>query len=163
MEEKILVPHIYHVREATDEVMGVIVMEDLTEKGHKSPVIANVELIKEVVKALACLHSASLRNRTFTTVPPLPSRHFERLSANYRAVVALFVEHNIDTTLLRSSRELFTAESMISTVEGAAEKLGCETVLVHGMVTRENIFVVNKDDQRVLALIDWKGCTYRIH
>ncbi|VDO63970.1 unnamed protein product [Haemonchus placei] len=92
-------PRIFHIKRHTKEFSGVVVMEDIGERGVQQDAIKglSVEAVRDLLQQLAVLHTISMKHTGWnTTVADLPPSYYTSLVYNYNDMVDFFEHHDVD-------------------------------------------------------------------
>ncbi|CAD6192855.1 unnamed protein product [Caenorhabditis auriculariae] len=159
---KLASPNILHIKKHSKEGSGVVVMEDVGEKGVEQDPVKGLPLdaMRDVLKHMAYLHATSLKHTSWSTlVADLPPSYYAHLIGNFEAAMNFFERHDVDHSRFVHTAKYFSAEYLHTTATESAEQLGVPRVLVHGEPYASNVFVRQEGkDQRVSAIIDWTEC-----
>ncbi|WKY06635.1 hypothetical protein Q1695_006655 [Nippostrongylus brasiliensis] len=162
---KLPAPRIFHIKRHTKEFSGVVVMEDIGERGVQQDAIKglSVDGVRDLLRQLAVLHTVSMKHTGWsTTVADLPPSYYTSLVSNYNEVVNFFEHQDVDHSRFVETGRYFTAEYMHEMSTEAAEHLP-PRVFVHGEPYASNIFTIaDSREHRIAAIIDWteshSGC-----
>ncbi|VDP23481.1 unnamed protein product [Heligmosomoides polygyrus] len=162
---KIPAPRIFHIKRHTKDFSGVVVMEDIGERGVQQDAVKglSVEAVRDLLRQLAVLHAISIKHTGWsTTVADLPPSYYTSLASNYNDMVNFFESHDVDHSRFVVTAKFFSVEYLHDTYTEAAEKLP-PRVFVHGEPYASNVFISNDSrEQRIAAVIDWTGlCSHR--
>uniref|UniRef100_A0A7I5EB20 CHK domain-containing protein n=1 Tax=Haemonchus contortus TaxID=6289 RepID=A0A7I5EB20_HAECO len=151
-------PRIFHIKRHTKEFSGVVVMEDIGERGVQQDAIKglSVEAVRDLLQQLAVLHTISMKHTGWnTTVADLPPSYYTSLVYNYNDMVDFFEHHDVDHSRFVETGKYFTAEYLHNTSTDAPDQMP-PRVFVHGEPYASNIFLIN-DSHKIAAVIDWTG------
>ncbi|KAK6751506.1 hypothetical protein RB195_003105 [Necator americanus] len=162
---KLASPRIFHIKRQAKDFGGVVVMEDIGERGVQQDAIKglSVDGVRDLLRHLAVLHTVSMKHTGWNTlVADLPPSYYEYLVSSYNDMVNFFERHDVDHSRFVETGQYFSSEYLYTTSTEAAEKLPPK-VFVHGEPYASNVFVLNDSkDSRIAALIDWteshSGC-----
>ncbi|CAI5449452.1 unnamed protein product [Caenorhabditis angaria] len=163
---KLVAPNIIHIKKHSKEGSGVVVMEDVSDKGvEQDPVKGlTLEIVRDLLKHIAYLHATSLRHSSWSTlVADLPPSYYTHIIGNFDETMTFFERQDVDHSRFVHTAKFFSDEFLHSIATETTEKLEIPKVLVHGEPYTSNIFTRTEGkDQRVSAIIDWteshSGC-----
>ncbi|RCN32252.1 hypothetical protein ANCCAN_21941 [Ancylostoma caninum] len=92
-------PRIFHIKRQTKDFSGVVVMEDIGERGVQQDAIKglSVDAVRDLLRHLAVLHTVSMKHTGWsTTVADLPPSYYAYLVANYHDMMNFFERHDVD-------------------------------------------------------------------
>ncbi|CAB3405804.1 unnamed protein product [Caenorhabditis bovis] len=163
---KLIAPNIIHIKKHSKEGSGVVVMEDVSEKGvEQDPVKGlSLEVVRDLLKQIAYLHATSLKHTSWSTlVADLPPSYYAHIIGNFDDTMTFFERQDVDHSRFVHLAKFFSAEYLHTTATESTDELGMPKVLVHGEPYASNVFTkMEGKEERVMALIDFteshSGC-----
>ncbi|KJH45145.1 hypothetical protein DICVIV_08811 [Dictyocaulus viviparus] len=160
---KIPAPRIFHTKRHTKEYGGVVVMEDIGERGVQQDAIKglSVDTVRDLLRQLAVLHNISIKQIGWnTTVADLPPSYYSYLVSGYNDIVDFFVRNDVNHSCFTATSKYFTSEYLQKMSTEMSEQLPPK-VFIHGEPYASNVFVVaDSKEPRIAAIIDWTGTFY---
>ncbi|CAA21584.2 CHK kinase-like domain-containing protein [Caenorhabditis elegans] len=163
---KLIAPKIIHIKKHSKEGSGVVVMEDVSEKGQEQDPVKGLmlEVVRDLLKQIAYLHSISLKHTSWSTlVADLPPSYYAHTIGSFDDTLTFFERQDVDHSRFVHIGKYFSDEYLHSTATETTELLDIPKVLVHGEPYASNVFTkMEGKEQRILSLIDWteghSGC-----
>ncbi|CAL2039645.1 unnamed protein product [Caenorhabditis brenneri] len=96
---KLVAPNIIHIKKHSKEGSGVVVMEDVSEKGQEQDPVKglSLEVVRDLLKQIAYLHSVSLKHTSWSTlVADLPPSYYAHTIGNFDDTMTFFERQDVD-------------------------------------------------------------------
>ncbi|EPB65967.1 hypothetical protein ANCCEY_14949 [Ancylostoma ceylanicum] len=108
-------PRIFHIKRQTKDFSGVVVMEDIGERGVQQDAIKglSVDAVRDLLRHLAVLHTVSMKHTGWsTTVADLPPSYYAYLVANYHDMMNFFERHDVDHSRFVTNPEWYAHQDV---------------------------------------------------
>uniref|UniRef100_A0A915AWT0 CHK kinase-like domain-containing protein n=1 Tax=Parascaris univalens TaxID=6257 RepID=A0A915AWT0_PARUN len=154
-QKKLAVPRTLHIKKHSSESScGVIVMEDLGEKGQQGSLRDGLAIdgAKDLLRNLAMIHAKSLLSGDWTTmVPDISPLHYRDLAGKSEEACGTFLK-NLSDEQKEELHSYLCADYLTSTVTEIGE-YGMDRVLIHGQPMAINLILQGRE--KVIGILDW--------
>uniref|UniRef100_A0A914WAN8 CHK kinase-like domain-containing protein n=1 Tax=Plectus sambesii TaxID=2011161 RepID=A0A914WAN8_9BILA len=160
------IPLIYFTRPHTENEVGVVVMEDFHDRGDHPDYVQGLTLkqLERILTALAAVHAKSLQNDDWQSLlATMTKARFETAAERFDQTKEYLNAQLPDGFKgINRAKRFFATDFLYDTVIESCSQLELPLVLVHGEIWAGNFIFDEKDQNTLLAVIDWQdahpGC-----